>query len=47
MVYGERPLAGVLFGQLKTGEVKFKGLVDGAVVIPGADSDDLGEHITE
>lgn len=45
VVYGERPLAGVLFGQLKTGEVKFKGLVDGAVVIPGADSDDLAGRI--
>jgi probable DNA repair protein len=47
VVYGERPLAGVLFGQLKTGEVKFKGLVDGAVVIPGADSDDLAARIAE
>ena len=47
VVYAERPLAGVLFGQLKTGEVKFKGIVDGAVVIPGADSDDLSERIGE
>ncbi len=47
VVYGEKPLAGVLVGQLKTGEVKFKGLVDGAVVIPGADSDDLAVRIGE
>ena len=47
VVYGDRPLAGVLFGQLKTGEVRFKGLVDGPVVIPGADSDDLTARIAE
>jgi hypothetical protein len=47
VVYSERLLAGVLFGQLKTGEVRFKGLVDGAVVIPGADSDDLAGRIAE
>jgi probable DNA repair protein len=47
VVYGERPLAGVLFGQLKTGEVKFKGLVGEAVVIPGADSGDLAARIVE
>jgi probable DNA repair protein len=45
VVYGERPLAGVLFGQLKTGELKFKGVVDGAIGIPGADSDDLAARI--
>jgi len=47
VVYGERPLAGVLFGQLKTGELKFKGIVDGAVVIPGADSSNLATRITD
>jgi probable DNA repair protein len=45
VVYNERPLAGVLFAQLKTGDLKFLGVVDGAVVIPGADSDDLAARI--
>jgi probable DNA repair protein len=47
VVYGERPLAAVLFAQLKTGELKFKGVRDDAVVIPGADSGDLAARITE
>jgi probable DNA repair protein len=47
VVYGERPLAAVLFAQLKTGELKFKGVKDDAVVIPGADSGDLAARITE
>ena len=47
VVYNERPLAAVLFGQLKTGDLKFKGVVDGALVIPGADADDLAAHIAK
>ena len=47
VVYDERPLAAVLFGQLKTGDLKFKGVVDGALVIPGAKSGDLAARITE
>ena len=47
VVYGERPLAAVLFAQLKTGDLKFKGVRDDAVVIPGADSGDLAARISE
>ena len=43
----ERPLAGVLFGEVRPGESRFCGIVDGAVVIPGAESVDLAPRITE
>ncbi len=46
VVYG-KPLAGLLFGQLKTGELKFKGVVDAGVSIPGAEPGELGERIAE
>jgi RecB family exonuclease len=37
--------AGILFGQVKTGDSRFKGLVDETVVIPGADSLDLTAQV--
>ena len=43
VVYDERPLAGLIFGQLKTGELKFKGLVEGGVGVPGAKAGEPGE----
>jgi probable DNA repair protein len=43
----ETPLAAVLFAEVKPGEVRFRGLTDGAVVIPGADSTDLAARISE
>jgi RecB family exonuclease len=43
----ETPLAAVLFAEVKPGEVRFRGLVDGEIVIPGADSTDLAARISE
>jgi probable DNA repair protein len=37
----ERPLAGVLFGQVKAGELRFRGWTAEAGLVPGADSTDL------
>jgi len=39
------PLAGVLFGQVKTGDCRFVGLVEEGVTIPGAEADDLAARI--
>jgi len=41
----EAPLAGVLFGQVKTGQCRFMGLVDEGVMIPGAEATDLRARI--
>jgi probable DNA repair protein len=39
------PLGGVLFGQVKTGQCRFVGLVDEGVMIPGAEATDLRARI--
>jgi len=39
------PLGGVLFGQVKTGQCRFMGLVDEGVMIPGAEATDLRARI--
>jgi RecB family exonuclease len=41
----DRPLAGVLFGEICPGEARFRGWVDQTVVIPGADSIDLAAQV--
>jgi len=41
----DRPLAGVLFGQIRPGDTRFRGLVDQTVVVPGADSIDLAAQV--
>jgi probable DNA repair protein len=41
----DRPLAGVLFGQIRPGDTRFRGLVDQTIVIPGADSIDLAAQV--
>jgi probable DNA repair protein len=43
----ERPLAGVLFGQVKAGELRFRGWTAEAVLVPGADSTDLAAMVRE
>lgn len=42
--HGSR-IAGVLFGQIRPGEMRFRGLVDDTVVLPSADSADLAEQV--
>ena len=41
----ERPLAGVLFGQVKAGELRFRGWTAEAGLVPGADSTDLAATV--
>jgi probable DNA repair protein len=41
----EKPLAGVLFAQIKTGKLRFLGLVDNDVAMPGAVPVDLAAQI--
>jgi ATP-dependent helicase/nuclease subunit B len=43
----EKPLAGVLFAQIKTGKLKFLGLVDNDIEIPGGIRVDLPAKIRE
>jgi hypothetical protein len=43
----EKPLAGVLFAQIKTGRLKFLGLVDKDIEIPGGIRVDLPAQIKE
>ena len=43
----ERPLAGVLFGQLRTGELRFRGWTAEAGLVPGADSTDLAAMVRD
>jgi ATP-dependent helicase/nuclease subunit B len=43
----EKPLAGVLFAQIKIGKLRFLGIVDNDIVIPGAMSLDLAARIQE
>ena len=42
--HGSR-LAGVLFGQIRLGEMRFRGMVDETIVVPGADSVDLAVQV--
>ena len=43
----EKPLAGVLFARVKTGDMRFLGLVDSDLAIKGCDSVDLAAKIVE
>jgi ATP-dependent helicase/nuclease subunit B len=43
----EVPLAGVLFARIKTGNLRFLGLVDNNVTIPNCDPIDLGDRVKE
>jgi probable DNA repair protein len=43
----ERPLAGVLFGQLKAGDLRFRGWTSATGIVPGADSTDLASMVGE
>ncbi len=43
----EKPLAGVLFAQIKPGKLRFLGLADSDVSMPGVDSVDLSARIRE
>jgi RecB family exonuclease len=41
----DKPLAGVLFARLKTGDLRFLGLVNNDLAMPGCDPVDLGAQI--
>jgi probable DNA repair protein len=43
----ERPLAGVLFGQVKAGELRFRGWTAEAGLVPGADPTDLAAMVRD
>ena len=43
----DRPLAGVVFGQLKAGDLKFRGWTSAPGIVPGADSTDLATMVAE
>lgn len=43
----DRPLAGVVFGQLKAGDLRFRGWTSASGIVPGADSTDLASIVGE
>jgi len=43
----ERPLAGVLFGQVKAGELRFRGWTAEAGLVPGVDATDLAAMVRD